>query len=168
MIFIFCVHKVSVSVCLSLYVPVYPSTYTSVSPSIRLFFHSSVHLSVCLPDCMEYTPSWEACSSSACQHLIETEDLLPCSLKLIVPILINRVLALQLYFIFNLILPSTPTSPKCSLSFRFPHHNTVRISIFLHSCYISFQFHSSRFDKRDINWKNNFVFLGVIQVVWVI
>lgn len=161
----------SVSVCLSPYVPFYPSTYTSVCPSVRLFAQSNVHLPVRLSAWLygihTFLRSLQFFNISiSCQHFIETDDLLSCSLKLIVPILeyINRVQALQVYFIFNLILPSMPTSSKCSLSFRFPHHNTVRISASLHSYYKSSPFHSSRFDQADIDWTNNFVFLLVIQV----
>jgi len=46
----------------------------------------------------------------------------------------------------NIILPSTPGSPKWSLSFRFPHQNPVYASPLLHTCYIPRQSHSSRFD----------------------
>ena len=36
----------------------------------------------------------------------------------------------------NIILPSTPGSPKWSLSFRFPHKNPVYASHLPHTCYI--------------------------------
>ena len=43
----------------------------------------------------------------------------------------------------NIILPSTPGSPKWSLSFRFPHQNPVYSSPFPHTSYMTCQSHSS-------------------------
>ena len=45
----------------------------------------------------------------------------------------------------NIILPSTPGSPKWSLSLRFPHQNSVYASPLPHTCYITRPCHSSRF-----------------------
>ena len=44
----------------------------------------------------------------------------------------------------NIILPSTSWSPQWSLSLRFPHHNLVHTSPFLHTCHIPCPSHSSR------------------------
>jgi len=45
----------------------------------------------------------------------------------------------------NIILPSTPGSPKWSLSFRFPHQNPVYASPLPHTRYMPRPSHSSRF-----------------------
>jgi hypothetical protein len=47
---------------------------------------------------------------------------------------------------FNIILPSTPGSPKWSPSLRPPHLNCVLTSLYLNMCYMSRPSHSSRFD----------------------
>ena len=45
----------------------------------------------------------------------------------------------------NIIVPSTPGSPKWYLSLRFPHHNPVYASLLPHTRYMSPPSHSSRF-----------------------
>jgi len=45
----------------------------------------------------------------------------------------------------NIILPSTPGSPKWSLSFRFPHQNPVHASPITHTRYMAGPSHSSWF-----------------------
>ena len=55
---------------------------------------------------------------------------------------------------FNIILPSTPGSPKRSLTLRFPHQNTVYGSFFLHMRYMPSQYHSSPFyHPKIIGWE---------------
>jgi len=44
----------------------------------------------------------------------------------------------------NIILPSTPGSPKWSLSFRFPHQNPVYAAPLPHTRYITHSYNSSR------------------------
>ena len=46
----------------------------------------------------------------------------------------------------NIIFPSTPGSPKWSLSLRFPHQHPAYTSPLPHTCYKSRQSHFSRFD----------------------
>jgi len=53
----------------------------------------------------------------------------------------------------NSILPSTPGSPKCSLSLRFSHRNPVYPSLLPRTCYMSRFSHSYRFDyPKNIWW----------------
>ena len=49
----------------------------------------------------------------------------------------------------NIILPSTPVSPKWPLSFRFSHQNPVYASPFPHTCYTPHPSHSSRFYHQN-------------------
>ena len=55
----------------------------------------------------------------------------------------------------NIILPSTPGSPKRSLSFTFPHQIPVYISSLPHTRYMSRPSHSSRFCHPKKNNNNN-------------
>ena len=53
----------------------------------------------------------------------------------------------------NIILPSTPGSPKCCRSFRFSHQNPVYASPLPHTRYMSRSSHSSRFcHANNIGW----------------
>ena len=53
----------------------------------------------------------------------------------------------------NIILPSTPGSPKRSLSLRFPHHKCVYASPLPHTRYLPRPSHSSRFyPPHNIGW----------------
>jgi len=53
---------------------------------------------------------------------------------------------------FNIILPSTPTSSKQSLS-SFPHQNSVCISPFPHKCHMPYPGHSSWSEKWHNFWR---------------
>ena len=52
----------------------------------------------------------------------------------------------------NIILPSTPGSPKWSLSLMFPHQNPVYPSILPHARYMLRPSHSSRFYQQNNIW----------------
>ena len=53
----------------------------------------------------------------------------------------------------NIILPSTPGSPKWSLSLRFPRQNPLYATSLPHTCYIPHPFHSPRFyHPNNIGW----------------
>jgi len=85
---------------------------------------------------MQQSPSKEANSSSASQDipriLCKPEGSLPHSQEAAnCPYQINPIPCLPSHFLkiyFNIILPSTPWSPKWSLSLRFPHQNPVHTS----------------------------------------
>ena len=51
----------------------------------------------------------------------------------------------------NIIFPSTPGSPKWSLSLRFPHQNLVYASPLPHTCYMPRPTHSTRFYSWLLN-----------------
>ena len=54
----------------------------------------------------------------------------------------------------NIILPSTPGSPKWSLTIRFPHQNPVYASSLPHTRYMPCPSHSSRFyHPKNIGWR---------------
>ena len=52
---------------------------------------------------------------------------------------------------FNIILSSTPGSPKWSLSLRFPHHNRARTTPLPHTSYVPRQSHTS-WSLKHIWW----------------
>ena len=53
----------------------------------------------------------------------------------------------------NIIIPSTPGSPKWSLSFRFPRQNSIYASPLPHTRYLPQPSHSSRFyHPNNIGW----------------
>jgi len=53
----------------------------------------------------------------------------------------------------NIILPSTPGSPKWSISHRFPHQNPVCTFRSPNTCYVHCPSHSSLFDHRNNIWR---------------
>ena len=54
--------------------------------------------------------------------------------------------------LLNIILPSTPGSPKWSLSLRFPHQNPVYATFLPHTRYMSRPSHSSQFYHPNNIW----------------
>ena len=52
----------------------------------------------------------------------------------------------------SIILPSTPGSPKWSLSLRFPHQIPVYACPLSHTCYVPRPTHYSRYDHPNNNW----------------
>ena len=101
---------------------------------------------------MEQSPSWEPNRFSASQgipHILWNPKCPPP-----VPILsqLDPVHTLTSHFLkihLNIILPSTPGSPKWSLSLRFPHQNPKYASPLPHTCYMLRPSHSSRFNRPN-------------------
>jgi len=112
---------------------------------------------------MEQSPSWEANRFSASQeipHILLDPNVLYRNHQCPPPVpILSQLDPLHTpasYFPkihLNVILPSTPGSPKWSLSFRFPHQNTVYTSPLLHTRYMPRPPHSSRFYlPNNIGW----------------
>jgi len=114
-----------------------------------------LHLTYLLTSSMEQSPSWETNRFSASQEILRIlwnpkfhYHSPKCPPP--VPILsqLDPVHTPTSHFLkihLNIILPSTPGSPKWSLSFRFPHQNPVYVSPLPHTRYMPHPAHSSRF-----------------------
>jgi len=112
---------------------------------------------------MEQSPPWEASRFSASQEIPrilwnskvhyrshKCPPLAPIPSQLD-PVHTPTSHFLQIHL--NIILPSTPGSPKWSLSFRFPHQNPVYTSPLPHTRYMLRPSHSSRFyHPHNIGW----------------
>jgi len=123
---------------------------------------------------MEHSPSWEANRFSASQEI--PRILLNAKIHYRnhqcpppVPILsqFDPVHTPTSYFPnihLNIILPSTPGSPKWSVSFRFPDQNPVNASPLPHTRYMPGPSHSSRFYlPNNIGWGVQIIQLLIIQ-----
>ena len=112
-------------------------------------------LTYLLTHSMEQSPSWKANRFSASQEIPRTlwnpkvhYRIHKCPPP--VPILcqLDPVHTPTSHFLkihLNIILPSIPGSPQWSLSFRFPHQNSVYASPLSHTCHMPRPSHSSRF-----------------------
>ena len=115
---------------------------------------------------MQHSPSWEANRVAASQEIPHIWRKPKVHYRIHkfqppVPILNQfdpvRTLTSHLQKIhLNIILPSTPRSPKWSLSLRFPHQNPVYASPLPHTRYMARPSHSSRFyHPHNIEWLGN-------------
>jgi len=116
-----------------------------------------------LTNSMQQSPSWEANRFSASQEIphILWNPKVHCRINKWpppVPILsqldpVHTPTSHFLKIYLNIILPSTPGSPKWSLSLRFPYENPVYISLLPHTRYMPRPTHSSRFyHPKNVGW----------------
>ena len=64
----------------------------------------------------------------------------------------------------NIIHPSTPKSPQCSLSLRFPHQDPIHPPLLTHTRHMPSPSHSSRFyNPHSIGWGTQIIQLLVMQ-----
>jgi hypothetical protein len=112
---------------------------------------------------MEQSPSWEANRFAASQEIPRIllnptvhHHIRKCPPSVSILSQPNPVLTPTSHFLkihLNIILPSTPGSPKWSLSLRFSHQNPVHASTLPHTRYMPRPFHSSWFNHpHNIGW----------------
>ena len=131
---------------------------------------------VILTHSTEQSPSWETNRFSASPEILR----ILCNLKVHyrihkcpppVPILsqldpVHAPTSLFLKIHLNIILPSTPRSPKWSLSLMFPHQNPVYASPLPHMRYMPHPSHSSPFyHSNNIGWAVQIIFSLCTQVI---
>jgi hypothetical protein len=120
-------------------------------------------LTYLLTHSMEQSPSWEANRFSASQEITPISWNPKVHYRIHkwpppVPILsqLDPVHNTTTHFLkihLNIVLPSTPGSPRRFLSLRFPHQNPVYVSPLPHTRYVPRPSHSSRFyHPNKIGW----------------
>ena len=128
------------------------------------FIYSLSYLLIYLPACsMEHSPSWETNTFSASQEIPRIlwnpkvhYRIHKCPSLVFILNQLDPVHNPTSYFLkiqINIFLPSTPGSPKWSISFRFPHKNSVYASPLSHTRYMPRPSQSSRFyHQKNIWW----------------